>query len=93
MGGQSIRRVGTKTFIIRGDVWTDAAAKDSATRISVKPFSSAYFKLMETIPELREVFALGDKVVVSGKSIVIEISSSGVENLSDADLKRITTQW
>jgi hypothetical protein len=48
---------------------------------------------MEQIPELREIFALGDQIVVAGQAIVIEISPGGVETLSEPDLKRVTAQW
>ena len=48
--------------------------------------SEAWFKLMEAIPELKEVFALGDKVLVAGRSVAIETRDSGAEELSDQEL-------
>ena len=88
-----MRQVGTRTFTRTDSTWTDTQASGKANRIKVKPFSAAYFKLMDEIPELREIFAIGDQIVVAGKTIVIEISASGVETLSDSDLKRVTSQW
>jgi hypothetical protein len=61
--------------------------------MKVKAFSDAYFKLMDIIPELRDVFALGDKVRVSGRSVTIEIGSSGTESMSSAELERIRAAW
>jgi hypothetical protein len=74
-------------------VWTDTGAASKANQIRIKPFSPAYFKLIEEIPELREIVAIGDQITVAGKSIVIAITSSGVETLSDSDLRRIVSQW
>ena len=48
---------------------------------------------MDAIPELKEVFALGDKIVVTGKDVAIEIGSTGAESLSDSELKRIQSGW
>jgi hypothetical protein len=59
----------------------------------VKAFSDAYFKMMDAIPELREVFALGDKVIVSGREIAFEIGADGTESMSDAELKKLQSQW
>jgi Ca-activated chloride channel family protein len=93
IGSAAVRQVGTRTFTRADSTWTDTRASGKANRIRIKPFSSAYFKLMEQIPELREIFALGDQIVVAGQAIVIEISPGGVETLSEPDLKRVTAQW
>lgn len=87
------RRVGTRTFALRGDVWVDLRRTDSAKVVKVRAFSDAYFKLMDAIPELRDAFALGDRVIVAGREIALEIGASGAESLSDADLRRITASW
>jgi Ca-activated chloride channel family protein len=89
----SSRRVGARTFSLNGETWTDLHKLDSPLVVKVKAFSAAYFRLMEVIPDLREVFALGEKVVVSGRSVSIETGSAGSESLSDADLKRIQSAW
>jgi Ca-activated chloride channel family protein len=91
--GAAIQHAAGRTFVLRDGVWTDASLKTQATRIKVKPYSDAYFKLIADIPELQEVFALGDKVVVGGKDVVIEIASNGVERLSDTELKKVQSQW
>jgi hypothetical protein len=90
---ENTRRIGARVFALRGDVWTDLRRTDSTRIVKVKSFSEAYFKLIEAIPELKEVFALGDKVVVTGKEAAIEIGPSGAETLSDSELKRIQSGW
>ena len=89
----STRRVGTRVFAMRGERWTELRKTEPTTIVKVKAFSEAYFKIMEQIPELREVFALGDKVLVSGRDVSIEIGTSGLESVSDAELSRIKSGW
>lgn len=91
--GADARRVGSKIFLRRGDTWVDAGRSDSARTIRIKPFSEAYFKLLNTIPELREVFALGNKVIVAGKTATIELADNGSPTISEADLRTIQAGW
>jgi hypothetical protein len=88
-----MRRVGTRTFARRGDTWVDTGKRDSMQVTKVRAFSEAYFKLIEAIPELREVLALGDKVTVAGKSIAIEIGDDGVSSLDESKLRQIQERW
>jgi Ca-activated chloride channel family protein len=91
--GRTTRRAGTRTFVMKRDTWTDSRSIDSTKVVRVKAFSDAYFRIMEAIPELREVFALGDKVIVGGREIAIEVGTSGLESMSDSDIKRIQSKW
>lgn len=90
---ESTRRIGAKLFALRGETWTDLRKTDSMKPIKVKSFSEAYFKIIDLIPELREVFALGNKVVVAGRDVAIEVGPTGAETLSDSELKRIQSGW
>ena len=92
VGGEA-RRSGNRLFVLRDSAWTDTGLKDAFARIKVRPYSAAYFKILELLPELREPFALGERVIVAGRSIAIEISPAGVESLSDADLRSLQTKW
>ena len=78
---------------MRGERWTELRKAEATDIVKVKAFSEAYFKIMEQIPELREVFALGDKVLVSGRDVSIEIGADGMERISDAELRRIQSGW
>jgi Ca-activated chloride channel family protein len=88
-----VRRVGTRTFALNGDTWAELRRTDSARVVKVKAYSDAYFKLIDAIPELREIFALGDKVKVAGRDISIEIGSSGTESITSTELERIRSAW
>ncbi|HMA19401.1 MAG TPA: VIT domain-containing protein [Gemmatimonadaceae bacterium] len=89
----STRRVGARVFALQGETWTDLRKVDFANVMKVKAYSAAWFKLVDAIPELREIFALGDKVVVSGRAISITVGADGVVSLDDNDLRRIQSQW
>jgi Ca-activated chloride channel family protein len=91
--GDAMRRIGARTFSLENGKWIDTRSADSLKVIKVRAFSDAYFRIMDAIPDLREVFSLGDKVLVAGRQSAIEIGDSGIETLSDSDLRRLTAAW
>jgi Ca-activated chloride channel family protein len=91
--GGEVRRAGNKVFAMRDSVWTDTALKDSTARVKVRAYSAAYFRILDLLPELRESFALGERVIVAGRAIAIEISPAGAESLSDSDLRSLQAKW
>ena len=89
----NIRRAGNVTLVLRDSVWTDVRYKQSGMVLKVKPFSDAYFKLLEMVPDLREPFSVGERVLVTGRSMAIELTPSGEESLTDRDLALIRDRW
>jgi len=60
-----IRAVGTKTFVLRNGVWTDAEYDPSKMTTTKVGFGSDdYFKLIAARPEWGQFFALGERVIV-----------------------------
>jgi Ca-activated chloride channel family protein len=92
-GGGVLRRAGNKLFAMRDSVWTDTGLKDSMARMRVRPYSAAYFRILGLLPELREPLALGDRVIVAGRSIAIEITPTGAESLSDSEFRDLQSRW
>ncbi len=90
---EGTRRIGSRIFAMRGDSWTDTREPDAIKVVKVKTFSEAYFKLMEAIPELQQIFVLGARVKVTGRSVALETGDNGAESLSDQELRRITSGW
>lgn len=88
-----IRQLGNTTFLLRDGVWTDAKFRKDAPVLRVKPFSEAYFKLIEMMPELREAFSFSERLIVSGRSMAIELSAQGKEQLTDSDLRQLRERW
>jgi Ca-activated chloride channel family protein len=62
----AMRSAGSKTFYLRGGVWTDAEFKETARlpETALEFGSEAYFALLKREPRLAEFFALGERVVV-----------------------------
>ena len=89
----NVTRAGNVRFVLRDSVWTDVRYKNSGTVLQVKPFSDAYFKLIEMIPDLRQSFSVGERVLVAGRSMAIELTPSGKERLTDADAALVRDRW
>jgi Ca-activated chloride channel family protein len=90
--GGRVTRAGNHTFALRDSVWTDTRTQAGPV-LRVKAYSAAYFKVAELLPELREPFALGERVKVSGKAMSIEVTPAGSEQLTDADIAMIRKLW
>lgn len=88
-----VRRLGNLTFVLRDSVWTDARFRKGSTVLRVKAYSDAYFKLIDALPELREAFSFSERLIVSGRSIAIEITPDGKEQLNDRDLALLRERW
>jgi hypothetical protein len=91
--GSNVTRAGNVTLVLRDSVWTDVRYKKSGMVLQVKPFSDAYFKLIEMVPDLREPFSVGERAIVAGRSMAIELTPSGKESLTDRDVALIRDRW
>ena len=97
-GGATTRRVGTRTFSLMGTTWTDSRYVPDMRTVRVKPYSAAYFALLERVDDLRAPFALMGKdgtpgVVVAGRTIAIAIDAAGAETLASRDIAAIESGW
>jgi hypothetical protein len=89
----ALRHAGERIFALRDGVWVDRRYREGMETIRVRAFSSAYFELLDSFPELRPALALGDRVIVAGEGVAIEVGPSGVETLEGAELRRIRAAW
>jgi hypothetical protein len=89
----NVRRAGDVTFVLRDGVWTDVRYKGLGTVLRVKPFSDAYFKLLELQPDLREAFTIGERAIVAGRNVAIELTPSGEEHLTEHEIDLIRNSW
>jgi hypothetical protein len=97
-GGATTRRVGTRTFSLTGTTWTDSRYTQGMRTVRVKPYSAAYFALLERLDDLRAPFALMGKdgtpgVVVAGRKVAIAIDAAGAETLDARDIAAIESGW
>lgn len=89
----NVRHAGNLTFVLRDGVWTDVRYKSSGPVVRVKPFSDAYFRLLELQPDLRDAFTVGERAIIAGRSVAIELTPTGAERLSDGDLALLRDHW
>jgi Ca-activated chloride channel family protein len=87
-----LKRVGARLFKREGSRWTDASMKTELKVYKVKAYSRSYFALLERLPELREAFSAGDRVLVAGKSVALEVGDDARE-LTEAEVSAIVKGW
>ncbi|HEY5220095.1 MAG TPA: VIT domain-containing protein [Gemmatimonadaceae bacterium] len=90
--GGGAQLVNGHTFALRDGRWVDIRWSDSTRTVHVQAFSKSYFALMQQIPELRAMAALGDRVVMAGRNVAIEIVPAAAE-LSDRELQSVVSAW
>lgn len=83
------RVVAGRLFRLRDNVWTDVAFVDGGHLIEVEAFSSAYFDLVKSVPELGLVLREFGTVVVAGVEVSLRIGGDGVERLSASELTEL----
>lgn len=91
--GITMRRVGSRTFLLRDRVWTDTRFRDTMRTVTIKPFSEAYFALVRRLPALRDAFSLGERVTVAGAGVAIILAPDGQERMSDGELSALAAAW
>ncbi len=86
-----VQERGGKRMVRYRGVWVDEAFEGTEELVKVKWGSPGYFKLVRERPEMKEVLALGEWVVVvtaRGKALVID-TKEGAEVLADEALKAL----
>jgi Ca-activated chloride channel family protein len=96
--GGAMRRVGTRTFSLTGTTWTDSRYTSTMRTVRVKPYSAAYFALLERLDDLRAPFAIMGKdgtpgVVVAGRTVAVAVAADGAEMLDARDIAAIEAGW
>ncbi|MGI8619907.1 MAG: VIT and vWA domain-containing protein [Gemmatimonadaceae bacterium] len=90
----SVRNAAGRTFVLRSEVWTDVGgAGQNARVVRVQSFSDLYFDLMREIPQLREILALGERVLVHGRRVSIELHPDGAQRLAESEIEAIVRDW
>jgi Ca-activated chloride channel homolog len=89
----STRSVDGRTFNLHDGVWTDTRYHAGMPLTTIKPYSKAYFDAVQQLPDLKAIFALGDRVVAVGKTGAIRVDESGVSELTPAALASLAKAW
>jgi len=85
-------------FTLRDSVWTDQRLlRDTSWRptltVRVRAFSDAWTALARELPTLREALALGERVRVRGRTVLVEVTPDGKTSIDAATLGAIRSQW
>ena len=91
--GDPARQVAGRSFVRRGDVWTDAAHRDSVHVITVAPYTPAYFALVRALPEIGPCLRLGEAVLVGGKRESIKVAAGGLSEWRPGQLQQVVSSF
>ena len=83
--GEDVKIVGSKIFILKNGVWTDAEYESGAPSVVVQYASDSYFALLANEPELGKYFALGTEVVFLYNDELYRIQESAATDVSAAE--------
>ena len=94
----AVSHVGDHTFVLSKGTWTDTGAstmeKASGTVvIHVRAFSTAYFRILDIVPSLTPMLTLGDRVVVAGRGVVLEVGPDGMTDLDVRATTALRSGW
>jgi Ca-activated chloride channel family protein len=81
------RHIAGRTFEKRGIEWVETSFADKDTTIDIKYGSKAYWDLVDEMPDLAGVFALGEKLVLKVGKVYVRIGDSGRETIARAEIK------
>jgi len=88
------KRTPNRVFVLRDSTWVDTrAAAPSARTVRVRAYSPAYFALIERVGELKEIFALGERVEVRGTRVTIVLADDGRSSLTERELSEVARDW
>ena len=81
--------VAGRVFEQRDDVWTDVTHDSTVEVIQVKAFGSAWFDLLDALPELEDVLQAHDSVVIAGAGLSVQVGAEGAETFDEREFARI----
>jgi hypothetical protein len=87
-GGFALRNINKRNFYQIQGVWVDSEFTEKMPALNVQFGSDAYFKLLELKPELKDILALGDRLIVTVDGKAIFISENVEDPVSAEDLEK-----
>ena len=85
--------VGTRVFVLREKTWTDARYVPGMRAVRVKAYSPLYFELVSRLDGLSEALVLGDRVLVAGRAVAVEIAPDGGERVDGSVVADLVKNW
>ena len=87
------RLVAGRTFRLVSGVWTDTAHNAQSRVLAVEPFSAAYFKLQERLPELTPYLSAFESVIVRGRDVSISVANGGKSTLTATEMDTLVRDF
>ena len=88
------RTIVGRTFRKVGDAWVDQGFTPKMPPSRLRVLGKAYFRLLASHPELRSIFALGNRITwVSPSGTAVIIDSQGQDDADQASLDRLFRQF
>jgi Ca-activated chloride channel homolog len=87
------REVAGRRFRRVGESWVDAGHRAQARITRVEPYSSAYFELLQALPELKPIWSAFERSIVAGRDASIEVAPGGRKSLSAAERGEIVRSF
>lgn len=91
--GASFRQIGPRQFAQQNGVWTDQRYTPTQKTVQVKAYSPLYFELLQKLNGLQDALVLGDQVVVSGRTLAVQVGPVGLERMSERELAELIKAW
>jgi hypothetical protein len=67
--------------------------QDGVRELVIRPFSDAYFRLLEVLPELKPYWLVLDDVVVAGEGVNVRLGEEGIERLSPRRIQELVRDF
>ena len=93
--GPAIEQVGGRAFVRRDGAWVDTRYHEpyAGRVVRVRPYSAAYFAVLDAAPVVAPWLALGDTVVVVGRGVVVRVEADGDETVRADALAAVRAGW
>jgi hypothetical protein len=88
-----MRLLAGRTFRLVSGVWTDTAHTAQSRIVAVEPFSAAYFKLQERLPELTPYLSAFETVIVRGRDVSISVAAGGKATLTANEMETLVRDF
>jgi Ca-activated chloride channel family protein len=90
---EATRFVLGRIFTFTDGVWHDTPTTPPTRTVKVVAYSAAYFALLQRLPALADVLALGERVAVQGRAVRLVLDAAGDATLSVGALDAIVRDW
>ncbi|MBW7932267.1 MAG: VWA domain-containing protein [Gemmatimonadaceae bacterium] len=82
-----------RIFTLTDGVWRDEPTSPPTRVVKVVAYSAAYFALLQRVPALADVFALGERVAVQGRGVRLVLDAQGDTTLNAGALDAFVRDW